>query len=94
LPSDLGGSFLFIGLSYIVGQVLVQGTGSRFEDYLNRKDKGRLSERLLLMPSPWIYGRVCAICRSSQVGPLEGVRPSFPCKSAIRLLTSPSAMPR
>jgi hypothetical protein len=48
LPTDLGGSFLFIGLSYIVGQVLVQGTGSRFEDYLNRKDKGRLSERLLL----------------------------------------------
>ena len=47
LPTDLGGSFLFIGLSYIVGQVLVQGIASSFEDRQNRKDGGRLSERLL-----------------------------------------------
>lgn len=52
LQGDFGASALFIGFSYVVGQ-LVHGIGSIYEDAINRPEKGkpetggRLSERLL-----------------------------------------------
>jgi hypothetical protein len=48
LPTDLGGSLLFLGLSYAVGNV-VQTVGSWYEkNWVNRRECGqRLSERLL-----------------------------------------------
>lgn len=56
LPSDLSGSFAFLGASYVIGH-LVQGAGSYFEDWIDRpKDKSnrrvRLGERLLLDDGP------------------------------------------
>jgi hypothetical protein len=47
LQTDLGTSFLFLGLSYVVGH-LVQGLGSLYEGWLNKPwGYCRLSERLL-----------------------------------------------
>lgn len=47
-PSDFGSSVFFLGLSYLVGQ-LVHNIASIYEERINRATKGqRLSERLLL----------------------------------------------
>jgi hypothetical protein len=52
LQTDFGSSVFFLGLSYLVGQ-LVHGLGSIFEDQLNKESGGqRLSEKLLLEDRP------------------------------------------
>jgi hypothetical protein len=54
LPTDLGGSVVFLGASYLAGH-LVQGVGSLVEDHIDRSreptshSRVQLGERLLLM---------------------------------------------